>query len=65
MCDCDNGPGYCRENIQVLTNTDNVLKELAKRRISRQYDYLSKQAWWHRAGWPQVAALQAEKPPPF
>lgn len=58
MCDCDDGPGYCRENIQVLENRDNVLKELAKRRRAvRCYEYQSKTAYWSRTGWPEAQQL--------
>lgn len=58
-CDCDSSPGYCRSNIQVLTNADNARKELAKRHTSRQYDYQTKQASWLRWGW-EPAPLQEE-----
>ena len=63
MCDCDFSPGYCRENIQVLSNADNVRKELVKRHTSRQYDYRTRQASWLRWGWPEAAPLVEEELP--
>jgi hypothetical protein len=63
MCDCDDGPGYCRSNIQVLPASENVTKENTKRRIVRQYDWQTKQAYWLKVGWQ--LALKFEAPPPF
>lgn len=40
--------GYRADNIRKCTTTENVQKELEKRRRSLQYDYQTRFAWWHQ-----------------
>lgn len=63
----DNDKGYTLENIQILTNAENVRKENQRRKREKllHYDYQSDRGWWIELGNNQSSTSIIEEYCPF